>query len=399
MPVYTLILVMACPAAFEELATNFKLSEAVRDYLWKEPPSGLGLESVADLEYFANTGEDVDKIVAKIGVDDAVRQGARLKRAWMALKQAAAEELEVKKRGSVAVDLDELLPQPELDSMRNMFWARHKIPYPPHMEPSDAVVSRLQRELSKRMLTVRDISWVKSMAHQLKTDSKRLRVGGEANIYVETGGNAVAVAPPRDASTYIDALTVLMIGYAKAGITPIVGAPVDEPLGSGTVNFVECPLDVAMRYVWRADAQSRFVPYASRFEWLKTRDQAERLRWVEVHRNSNLTLGAVIEMVFLQREGIWQPPETVMTAPAPKAPSNPKREAERQQPQVEGSRATHAGDGSKFCVPFQTSHCERGKRCPDLHACAVILKNGRICMDKGHGANGHKKSGKGKGKR
>ncbi len=83
------------------------------------------------------------------------------------------------KRGSVAVDLDELLPQPELDSIRNMFWARHKVPFPPHMEPSDAMVSRLQREISKRRLTVRDISWVESMAHQLRTDNKRLREGAK----------------------------------------------------------------------------------------------------------------------------------------------------------------------------------------------------------------------------
>ncbi len=186
------------------------------------------------------------------------------------------------------------------------------------------------------------------------------------------GVNAVAVAPLRVAATYIDALTVLMSGYAKAGITPIAGAHADEPPGSGTVNFVECPLDVAMRCVWRADAQSKLVPYASWFEWLKTRDQAERLRWVEVHSNSNLTLGAVIEIMFLQCDGVWQPPEVVMAAPAPEAPNNPKREAERLQPQWDGSRATHAGDGSKSCVLFQTAHCDRSKRFPDLHARAMV---------------------------
>ncbi len=58
---------MSCPPAFEELAKHFKLSDAVRGHLWTEPPLGLGLESTDGLEFFANSGEDIDKIIAKIG--------------------------------------------------------------------------------------------------------------------------------------------------------------------------------------------------------------------------------------------------------------------------------------------------------------------------------------------
>ncbi len=324
---------MSCPEAFAELAVNFKLSEVVRDYLWKEPPNGLGLESIADLEFFANSGEDVDRIVAKIGVEDEVRQGARLKRAWQALKAAAAEEMEVKKRGSEAVDLDELLPESELDGLKKMFFKRHKQTFPPHMDPSDAVVSRLQRELKKRMLTVRDISWVKSMAHQLRTDNKRLRIGGDAPLYIEQGGSSQPAPPVREAADYIDALHVLMLGYAKAGITPLPNAPAEEVQGSGTINFVECPLDVAQKYVWRADHQSRAIPYMHRFEWIRTRDQAERLRWVELHRNSNMTLGAVIDLVYTQRDGAWQPPER-MSLPAASRPRRRRRQLGTSRPRA-----------------------------------------------------------------
>ncbi len=343
-------------------------------------------------------GEDADKHVAKIGVEDSVRQGARLKRAWQAVKTAAAVEVEIKKRGSEAVDLDDLLTQPELESIKVQFWARHKLPFPPHMEPSDAVVSRLQREIKKRLLTVRDISWVKSMAHQLRTDNKRLRVGGEANLYIEQGGQSQPPPPVRDAAAYIDALTTLMIGYARAGVTALEGAPADEQQGTGTANFVECPLDVALRYVWRADAQSRLIPYHTRFEWLRVRDQAERLRWVELHRNSRMTLGAVIELVYTQRDGAWQPPEAGMVQVASN-PNQPKREMEQTKPKTDGKRATHTGDGAKICAAFQTSQCDRGKRCPDLHVCAAMLPGGRICMAKGHGFNGHNKAMKGSGKR
>ncbi len=392
---------MACPIAFTELAVQFKLSDKVRDYLWQEPPAGLGLETVADLEWFANSGEDVDKIVAKVGVDDSVRQGSRLKRAWQAVKQASADAIEIKKRGAEAVDLDQLLPEPELDGIRKKFWGRHKFAYPPHLEPSDAVVSRLQREIQKRMLTVRDIAWVRTMAHQLRTDNKRLRVG--EGLYIEQGGQAQPVNAPRDAASYIDALTTLMIAYAKAGIHSVPNAPEAEPLGSGSTNFVEFPLDVGMKYVWRADWQSRLIPYAHRYEWLRVRDQAERLRWVELHRNSELSLGKVVEIVFTQRESAWQPPESFSLQSQASGSSTPVgKDAQKgqtvKQPGKEKRVAEVTTDGTRICDGFQKGRCDRGKRCPHAHVCAVVLSNGQICGARGHGANGHDKAaGAGKG--
>ncbi len=389
---------MACPKAFSDLAVAFKLSDKVRDYLWLEPPQGLGLESVADLEWFANSGEDVDKIVTKIGVDDAVRQGSRLKRAWHAVKQNSADAAERKKRGAEAVDLDALLTEPELNDIRKQFWARHKMPFPPHMEPSDAMVSRLQREIQKRMLTVRDIAWVRSMAHQLRADNKRLKVGDGVPLYLEQGGQAQPALPPRDAASYIDALTTLMIGYAKAGVMARAGAPKEEPLGSESLLFVECPLDVAMRYVWRADHQSRLIPYSQRHEWLRVRDQAERMRWVEVHRNSSKSLGEVIDLVYTQRDGHWQPPEQIPAGvTAHKTPVKVQEPKGNQPRAVQG--ASSSSDGAKVCEAFQRGRCDRGKRCPHNHVCNVILPNGQMCGSKGHGANGHSKAmSKGRGR-
>ncbi len=93
-------------------------------------------------------------------------------------------------------------------------------------------------------------------AHQLRTDNRRLRVGGVVPLYIEQGGQAQPTAPVRDAADYIDALKILMLGYAKAGVFPLEGVPAAEPLGSGTINFFECPLDVVMRHANRADIQS-----------------------------------------------------------------------------------------------------------------------------------------------
>ncbi len=218
-----------------------------------------------------------------------------------------------------------------------------------------------------------------------------LRVGGEVPLYIEQGGQSQPTAPVRDAADYIDALKVMMLGYAKAGISPLADAPADEPLGSGTINFVECPLDVVMRYANRADIQSSLIPFSQRFEWLRVRDQAERMRWVEMHRNTQMSLGAVIELVYTQRDGAWQPPEAAQSQSSSSA-QQPKRAIEPAPPSRGEQLATHSGDGQKFCVAFQKSRGDRGKRCPDLHACAVIMGGGRICSVKGHGAVGHHKA-------
>jgi hypothetical protein len=204
--------------------------------------------------------------------------------------------------------------------------------------------------------------------------------------------------PPRDAAAYIDSLTTLMIGYAKAGIMARANAPKEEPLGSETVAFVECPLGVAMRYVWRADHQSRLIPYPQRHEWLRVRDQAERMRWVEVHRNSSMSLGEVIELVYTQRDGHWQPPEQAPTgAGAQKTPAK-AQEPKGGQPKVV-QVASASSDGARVCEAFQRGRCDRGKRCPHNHVCNVILPNGQMCASKGHGANGHNKAqAKGRGR-
>ncbi len=55
-------------------------------------------------------------------------------------------------------------------------------------------------------------------------------------------------------------------------------------------------------------------------------------------------------------------------------------------------------DGTRTRDGFQKGRCDRGKRCPHAHVCAVVLNNGQICGARGHGANGHDKAaGVGKG--
>ncbi len=331
-------------------------------------------------------------MVSKIPeLPDSVRQAARLKRAWHAVRAAAAEAVEVKKKGAVAVDLDELLPEADLRDIAKSFWARYRTTFPPTIEPSDLVVSRLGREIKKRLISVRDIAWVKTMAHQLTTSSKRLKISDMAHMYMEQGPQEDS-GPPRDATAYIESLRTLAIAYAKAGVGRLPTAPSEEPFGADQNLYVEVPLDTVMRYVYRAERQAQRIPYTLRYEWLKRRDEEERMRWVDVYRNSSMTLGAAITLVYTQRETAWEPPEAgaasssqIPRALAPGAQRPPKDDFDYGKV---GSWASALRSGQKICQAFQRGQC-KNKQCPEKHGCAVIIKRNRVCLG-AHPASKHK---------
>jgi hypothetical protein len=100
---------------------------------------------------------------------------ARIRQAWTGVKGALAQADIVKKRGSEAGDYDALLPQPDLDDLVSQFWSRHHLRHAPAVEPSDLLISRLSKEMGKRLLTIRSVWQTSTMNHQLRTDRKRQR--------------------------------------------------------------------------------------------------------------------------------------------------------------------------------------------------------------------------------
>ena len=62
----------------------------------------------------------------------------------------------------------------------------------------------------------------------------------------------------RSVDSYLQLLHTLMIAYARAGIKPLQGAPAEQK-GTASTLLVECPLDVAMRYVWGAAFCLHFI--------------------------------------------------------------------------------------------------------------------------------------------
>ena len=61
----------------------------------------------------------------------------------------------------------------------------------------------------------------------------------------------------------------------------------------------------------------------------------------------------------------------------PRNPPQPK--AKGQEPQIPKKFAKRMKDGTVLCPDFQHGKCKEQNCKKGRHACAVILKNGRVC--------------------
>ena len=135
--------------------------------------------------------------------------------------------------------------------MKLQFWRRYKTRFPPELYPSDATLSRVTRELNKRMLCVFSVWKVKSLQFQLVSASKKRKLG--ENLFTED--QELEEVVPRDWESYLDRLQILLTAYALAGVQAVAGGPPansENTVGADTAQFVQAPLDVVMEYFYRA---------------------------------------------------------------------------------------------------------------------------------------------------
>ena len=84
-----------------------------------------------------------------------------------------------RRKGDAITDYDQLLPGTALEGLGDQMWTRHHLTFPPDVEPADLVVARLANELNPetRALTVRDLSWVKTIEQQIRSKRKIEQLG------------------------------------------------------------------------------------------------------------------------------------------------------------------------------------------------------------------------------
>ena len=184
----------------------------------------------------------IETWIGKLGLGDkALLMTARVRRAWAA---AGLYYRQVEQdRSKIALsDLDTMLGETELRDTKQQFWRRYKMRFPPEVHPAHTTISRVAREIQKRMLCVYNIWRVRTLQFQLTT-RRKLSDG----LFIEDGEDEEVVA--HDVENYLDRLFTLLLAYAMAGCAGVTGAPdaaKELNLGADTTKFVN--VDVIYRY-------------------------------------------------------------------------------------------------------------------------------------------------------
>ena len=354
---------------FGKLAEQFKLDSLITDYF----VDTLQLANLTDFLYLFATETEVDNIVTSKVKDLTNRplMTARIRQAWAGVRGAQAQAEVTKKRGAEAEDYDALLPQPDLDDLVRMFWQRYHLRFAPSVEPSDLLISRLSKELDKRLLTVRNIWQIRTMTHQLRTDRKRQKITETIDLVEKESEADVHIS--KTLASYLDLLYTLCIAYARAGIKALA-ANIPETPTSDATDYVTAPLDLMLRYHNRAQVKVQLLPASEALSWLQTRDEEERTRWVERYRSSDLAFGQVVKEVYQQREAVWDVP----THRAPRQPESvARRISDPKSPRTENK---------EVCHKFNAGACKEPCPANRLHACSQLLRNGKPCGMRNHGA-------------
>ena len=393
---------------FAGLATDFKLDGKVLKLLMES--------EMADLEefrFYFTEEKDVDLFVATdttLKDADAKIQTARLRRAWAAVRQTA-ERLETKNTISTAAELDDLLSEVDLRTVKINFWKRYKMKYPSEITPCDQIISRCFREVEKRLLTVYDVWKVRSLKHQVTTSRKRKQVGDGLFTFEEEN----YVEPNHSASAYLARLHTYLLALAVTGAVKLAQAPNEETFGSNSVEFVAAPWDVLQAYHFRAAESAAAIPEGSRVAWLEKTDLAERAVWVSTFRDGEETIGNVIKRTMDRRGAHWDPPaapaadsrrqhgtavEAYGSRNRTKLPNNAANKGAKGkgkgaggQPARNnlqpGSVATAFQDGKQLCPDYQRGECKtKAMQCTKgMHKCAKVGGKGRVCGMSHHGAH------------
>ena len=386
----------AAKALFDELCAKFGIHDTVSDFM----VNSLGLETLADFQHMlTDTAKVEELIVSQIkNLPKPVLQAARIRQALEAVQQAAAGAALSKKRGLEDPDLESLLSAEQLNDLKEAFWRRYKVRYAADIEPSDAMLSRVAKELTKKMLTVHPVLKVRTMTQQLNQERKRRKLSDGIELLMhEEDAEEVAQA---DAATYMRCLWTLLLAMARAGVVALSTAPnVPELLSADSTAYVEMPLDLCIAYHARCTKRVAEVAPSRQFEWLRTRDEQERQIWVERHRSSGAPLGSIIKNVMMEREAMWLVSEQDKWGSVGGGGSQMgKNKASPVKPAVAAAKAklTKGGkgaiqtvettlDGQQLCAKWNQGQCKDPCAYNRLHACNAMTKaNGRACGLRNH---------------
>ncbi len=149
---------------FETLCRDFNMLPVVGEVL-----RAAGIQSLDDFRFYSVKEEDIEPLLAtNQQLAELPIQATRCRHAWHAVRQHAAAREGDRARLDTA-DLDDLLDETELRDLSLAFWRRYKTRYPADRTPADSMISRLSREMSRRLLMVFSVALARTLEHQVTT--------------------------------------------------------------------------------------------------------------------------------------------------------------------------------------------------------------------------------------
>ena len=375
-------------AVIGQLCATFRIEDKVAKHMVETE----GIESLEDFVTFLTDAADAEsKIIDKIdGLDRKGVQASRVRQAWMACRAASDQGDSKRKRGTDPTELDGLLAEGDLNNLRDSFHRRYKLSFGAQVEPSDQLVSRVFKEMDRRMMQVHDVFKTKSLMHLFLAGRKKARLGDGVDVLLPAADDSPEDKPVKETiGTYLTMLFTLMLAYARAGCSTRPDAPTaPEDRGSDSTAYIEVPLDVVLKYHGRAQARAAQLPGYLALPWVRERDIAERTMWIELHRATKKSLGEIIKEVYERREAQWDLPIDVPnskkreTTPERVKPTPEKRKEPQDKPKKAGEFADQLKDGSQICLKWNKGQCS--SKCGRLHVCNKVLRNGRVCGMRNH---------------
>ena len=358
-----------------------KIHEAIRDQIIK-----LGIASLSEFRYYVSSIEElfgafVDPVKDKL--ENAPLQLSRVRRCWTAT--CVAEQSRDDKASATPLQLDEeeLLPSAQLTNIRDVFWARYKLVLPPDYTPSDRMLIKAQRALSKRSLEVMDMWNVRSISSQRLATRKKRKVG--QGLYVIEEGDELDEPGVQDWVNYLLQMRLYLFALVMAGATKLEPQPSEaETATADSAKYVQAPYDVV----------SLKVSERTRLARLEQLDRQERSEWAHRLANSAKPLGEIIQEIYRERDrslgaaGVAEPSSWPTSCGGLFVAWSPESRA--------SSRSSSCA-GVCHCAPrraalrraWQTGKCnrQRDNRCPNgLHRCAILFSVGRVCGSPKHTA-------------
>ena len=397
---------------FTALAKDFNFDDKVKALFLDG-----SMDNLDDFRYYFSAEGEIDAFVAADTtlVGSVLKiQVSRVRRAWAAVRHEGTRRENRNTISSIA-QMDDLLEEGTLRSVKVNFWMRYKLKYPSEVCPSDQLLSRCYRELDKRLLTVYDIWKVKTLLHQVMSTKKRKKVGTDLYTFED---DPDTVPETHVVDRYLSLLHTYLLAMSIAGSSKAHNAPPDEAFGGDSTKFVKVPWDIMQAYLFRATRAAMQLPESSRLAWLEERDVAERAAWVSMFRDGEETLGQIVQTVMEKRSAHWDTPmllhKTALPNPPahqqqPKSPQASKRhrgspsgspqkgsgkkapfppQPPSNQSKAPGTLATTLRDGTVLCQEFNKGKCpQKGASCAKgVHKCAKITRSGRPCGMSFHGA-------------